>query len=138
MKPADISELLGQTLIAIEFVGLNERSDINVNARDVSKIIFKCKSGDKYEMQRGSGYDDNEDNITLEEVIGCIGDILGYPILLSEMVTNKSDQPINDYDISYTWTFYKLATIKGSVTLRWYGCSEGYYSEEAEFFKINH
>ena len=79
-------------------------------------------------------------DVRIEDIIGDIGCLLNTPILLVEEVSNKDENPEGvtapDHQDSFTWTFYKLATVKGSVTIRWYGESNGYYSERVDFQRI--
>lgn len=74
------------------------------------------------------------------DVVGDLKDLIGNPILLAEKVVS-SDTPEdldNEPSDSYTWTFYKLSTIIGSVTIRWLGESNGYYSESVNFDKTEY
>ena len=76
------------------------------------------------------------EQVSVEDVVGDIGDLVGSPILMCEESTNSTLPPLDGRDKSYTWTFYKIATIKGWVDIRWYGESNGYYSESVSFEKV--
>jgi len=122
-----INELLGKTI-----------ESINVSS-DKDEIIFICKDGSKFKM-----YHDQDccENVPVEDICGDLNDLIGYPVLSAEEVSNINETPDEislprEYQPdSYTWTFYKLSTMKGSATIRWYGESNGYYSESVEFKRM--
>lgn len=118
---AKFEELKGKTITKIE--GMEKNSDC---------IEFFCSDGTKYVMNHEQ---DCCESVYLEDVCGDAEDLLDSPILLAEEVQNADGPALNKYEDSWTWTFYKIATIKGTVTLRWYGASNGYYSEEVDFHK---
>ena len=75
--------------------------------------------------------------VDLEEIVGDLPDLIGTPILEAREDTNSSNPPKESkYEPdSYTWSFYNFRTIKGSVTIRFYGESNGYYGETADLHK---
>ena len=112
----DFEILKGKILTNIE---INEEED---------EITFTDSEGVKYLMYHEQ---DCCEDVNIEDICGDINNLLNTPIVLAEEVTNTGEVEDNS-DYSYTWTFYKLATVKGYVTIRWYGVSNGYYSEEVD------
>jgi hypothetical protein len=83
------------------------------------------------------------ESVYIESIVGDLDDLLFSPILMAEEATNhdnpKGGNEDGEYsDESHTWTFYKFATIKGYVDIRWYGSSNGYYSETASIREVTH
>ena len=115
-------DLLGKTLIVIENVGDEE-------------LVFTLSNGDKYRLYHNQNCCES---VTIEDIAGELGDLVGMPLLLAEEVIHAQENPkgigeIPQYQDSFTWTFYKLATNRGAVTIRWYGSSNGWYSERVSF-----
>lgn len=117
--------LKGQTLKAVTVSDDKERVD------------FETVEGKTFRLYHSQ---DCCESVSVEDVCGDLADLIGSPILLAEEV--ESEKPPEGFKMEYepesqTWTFYKLATIKGSATIRWFGSSNGYYSESVSFTEIN-
>lgn len=116
------SELKGKTLTKIE---IND---------DKTQIIYHTLCGEKYRQQHNQ---DCCESVGIEDICGDLADVINSPIVLAEESTSQENPKVKEYcsDNSFTWTFYKLSTIKGPVTVRWYGESNGYYSEGVNLAK---
>lgn len=118
-----ISELVGKTITCID--GLE---------KDSEEATFICSDGTKFIMYHEQ---DCCEVVSIDDVCGDVEDLIGSPILKAEEVCNDASDVIReDADASATWTFYHLHTIKGMATIKWYGTSNGYYSEKADFVKV--
>lgn len=137
---AEISELIGKTIVSID--------------KKEDELIFICATGEKYKMYHSQ---DCCESVIIEDICGDLDDLIGTPILKAEEVSNESfvntfeskfkkkkdddysekDEEGNSKPKSYTWTFYKFTTIKGYVDIRWFGESNGNYSESVNFEKAD-
>ncbi|MCP3965104.1 MAG: hypothetical protein GY718_01945 [Lentisphaerae bacterium] len=124
-KVMEFETLKGKTLSGID--------------RSEEEIIFIVNENESYKLYHDQGCCER---VTVEDICGDLKDLLGTPILLAEMAQSnenpKDVEIVECQDESYTWTFYKLSTVIGSVTIRWYGESNGYYSEEVDFERVEH
>jgi hypothetical protein len=117
--------IIGKTFDKVE---INDGNDI---------MTLTLPDGEAYKFYHRQ---DCCESVSINDVIGDIDDLVDAPILMAEEVTqdgSKENMPgLNYTPGSATWTFYKFATIKGYVTVRWYGYSNGYYSERVDFCKV--
>lgn len=119
----EVSELLGKTLVAI--TGADEGNN---------EIIFECSDGSKYRMYHEQ---DCCESVLIEDICGDVNSLIGNPLTMAEDISNTMGNPaVDEWTDSCTWTWYKFATVKGYVTIRWYGESNGYYSESVDFEKM--
>lgn len=116
-----VTDLIGKTFVKVE----------NVNDFE---IVFVVSNDEKYKLYHSQ---DCCENVSVEDISGDLNDLVGSPLLMAEEVVSNENPPDvkKDWQESFTWTYYKFATVNGYVTIRWYGESNGYYSERVDFMK---
>lgn len=126
MQVKNLSMILGKT-----FSKITQEAD--------KCILFNTNDGEEFKMYHEQ---DCCEGVYINDINGDLQSLIGNPLLIAEERTSDDKNPENPKlelptgtDESYTWTFYELATIKGSVTIRWIGSSNGYYSESVSLIK---
>jgi len=112
-----IKQLMGKTILKIDRVN-----------DDGEELHFHMNTGEtyiQYHMQ------DCCESVYIEDICGDLSDLLFTPVLNAYEESN-GERDEDQYE-SVTWTFYNISTIKGSVTIRWCGQSNGYYSESVDW-----
>lgn len=113
------SSLIGKTLVAVD--GYRDGSE---------EVVFTTSEGEKYVMWHDS---DCCETVNLVDADGDVADIIGRPVKVASCEEfSPKDQSFYGYD-SQTWTFYHLAAGYGTISMRWVGSSNGYYSESVSF-----
>jgi hypothetical protein len=124
----DVSVLVGRTLKEVRRTGRPDDNDA---------LVFVTTDGCTYNMYHSQ---DCCETVRIEDIAGDLEDLIGTPVLVAEERVSTGTAPVDEdgYDSGggYTWTFYELRTIKGSVTIRGYGTSNGYYSEGVDFEQV--
>lgn len=117
------------------------RTFVSIVNKDDEEIIFTAANGATFRLYHSQ---DCCESVSVESIVGDLNDLVGSPILVAEESTSDRRYPPGSIEAitarltntedngngeTQTWTFYKFATIKGYVDIRWYGTSNGYYSE---------
>lgn len=121
----------------MNFEDLKGKTLVGAEQRGSDEIVFTTydhltQKTDQYKLYHEQ---DCCEHVEVEDVAGDLSKLTGV-VLLAEESSNNDEPRRGKYDDSHTWTFYRISTINQSVVIRWYGSSNGYYSESVSFARI--
>lgn len=116
-----IREKNGQT---VDFSSLKQESIKRAYQIEDSVIVFECISGYVYILYH---YQDCCESVYISDICGELNDLSGKTVR-AEVATGEMEYG--------EWTFFKIDTINGCVTIRFNGESE-YYSVGVDCIKLD-
>ena len=118
-----IENMIGMTFSSID--GLTNGSyEVRFTATDGRQVVM-------------NHLQDCCEHVSVEDVCGDVTDLMGSPIVRAEAPSSLDGKQagVDDTgDGDQEWTFYILGTAKGTVTIRWLGESNGYYSTKVDLY----
>ncbi len=125
----DFNVLEGKTLTAVK------------GSKGDGEIVFTTSEGEQYMLWHEQ---DCCESVLVDDICGEWDEVLNSPILKAEASSNTPEGFVDPHAPkesdwgreSFTWTFYRITTMLGQVVIRWYGTSNGYYSERVSFCKL--
>ena len=126
----EISVLRGKTMVKVKKVIAKD----GCPSWRGESLVFTTDENEVYRLYHEQNCCES---VVLEDICGDLQDLVGKPILEADMRENDNHDTCDEFGDSRTWTFYIIATIKGAVTLRWVGQSNGWYSESVHFEKVS-
>ena len=77
------------------------------------------------------------ESVVVDSISGNLARLIGEKILdATERSNSKGPKGHKSSGDSETWTWYTIRTQNETVTIRWYGASNGYYSESVDFVRL--
>lgn len=122
----EIKDLLNKVFKSVEITNADPDDDWG-GYNDC--VVFTTVDDEVYVMMHTQ---DCCERVYLESVDNDTNVLVGSQILVAEVRTNSKKQ----LEGSETWTFYLIGTNEGCCNFRWYGSSNGYYSEGVNLYKI--
>jgi len=113
-----MAQMLGKTFVQV------------TGSVDSDEMLFETATGERFMFAHQQ---DCCETVRINDIVGDLQDLVGEPLLVAEEVKGATEPDEEHYE-SYTYTFYKFATRKGYVDVRWLGESNGYYSEGVDLF----
>ena len=112
---------------------VNNLPILNKTMHKVWRGTYCCNDALYFEQEDGMHFvlthiQDCSEDVKIESIDGDLDDLIGEPLLMAEEIIKVDGD---------TWTFYKFATVKGYVTVRFLGWSNGYYSERVNWFYLS-
>lgn len=104
------------------------RTPLYINREDES-ITFYLDNAKSIRMYHSQ---DCCESVYIEDINGDLNSLLFKPMLQADEKISTNEDSNSNTNESFTWTFYTLANISSVVDIRWYGSSNGYYSERVD------
>lgn len=109
---------------------ITEIHGMEVDSDEITFTTIKDGTTSTYKMYHEQ---DCCESVDLNDICGDLDDLLNSEVIHAE---ERSSEGESEWGTS-TWTFYDIQTTKGSVHLKWFGESNGYYSESVDFIQIS-